>query len=70
MELDHLVVDVAIIVAITAIVIFIAGGVIEKASIDTNLSFKDCKGCHNNLNATENASACAECQRIWSNVYT
>jgi len=68
MELDHLVVDVAIIVAITAIVIFIAGSVIETIASVPNITC--CRECHDNLNATENASACLECQKIWSNAYT
>ena len=58
------------------IVIFICGFVILNITQNTDVmadplgTMPDCKQCHENLNATENATACNACRIMWSNVYT
>lgn len=58
------------------IVIFICGFVVISITQEVDVmndplgNMPDCRECHENLNVTENASACNECRIMWSNAYT
>jgi biotin transporter BioY len=58
------------------IVIFICGFVVLSITQEVDVmndpldNMPSCKGCHTNMNATENITDCESCRIMWSNVYT
>jgi biotin transporter BioY len=56
------------------IVIFICGFVVmsitQQVPVAFDNAFANCTICHEEMNATLNASACEACRIMWSNVYS